>query len=130
MDKWEKEEKGERKGRREEREDECMGKGGGRPRKEGVLLSEVCCYRSTEVITYSCMKQCPSPCPPLPPPDLLGSELVKRLLCNTCMFLSSKRREVVMATLEFVKVTVGVLPANELLPHVEELVRKGSGSGR
>ena len=43
------------------------------------------------------------------------------------MFLSSKRREVVMATLEFVKVTVGVLPANELLPHVEELVREGEG---
>ena len=52
---------------------------------------------------------------------------MKRLLCNTCMFLSSKRREVVMATLEFVKVTVGVLPANELLPHVEELVREGEG---
>ena len=32
-----------------------------------------------------------------------------------------------MATLEFVKVTVGVLPANELLPHVEELVREGEG---
>ena len=56
---------------------------------------------------------------------------MKQLLCNTCMFLSSKRREVVMATLEFVKVTVGVLPANELLPHVEELVRvrEGEGSG-
>ena len=34
-----------------------------------------------------------------------------------------------MATLEFVKVTVGVLPANDLLPHVEELVRMG-GWGR
>ena len=54
---------------------------------------------------------------------------MKRLLCNTCMFLSSKRREVVMATLEFVKVTVGVLPANDLLPHVEELVREGGGGG-
>ena len=32
-----------------------------------------------------------------------------------------------MATLEFVKVTVGVLPASELLPHVEELVREGEG---
>jgi len=56
------------------------------------------------------------------PADLLGCDLVKRLLGSTCVFLSSKRREVVKATLEFVKVTIGVLPADELLPHVEELV--------
>jgi len=51
---------------------------------------------------------------------------VKRLLGSTCVFLSSKRREVVKATLEFVKVTIGVLPADELLPHVEELVSLGA----
>ena len=34
-----------------------------------------------------------------------------------------------MATLGFVKVTVGVLPANDLLPHVEELVREGGEGG-
>ena len=45
------------------------------------------------------------------------------------MFFSSKRREVVKATLEFVKVTIGVLPASELLPHVEELVCIYRGEG-
>jgi len=66
-------------------------------------------------------------CYPHPTPaDLLGCDLVKRLLGSTCVFLSSKRREVVKATLEFVKVTIGVLPADELLPHVEELVSLGA----
>ena len=54
--------------------------------------------------------------------DLLGAELVKRLLSSTCVFLSSKSREVVRATLEFMKVTIGVLPASELVPHVEDMV--------
>ena len=31
------------------------------------------------------------------------------------------------ATLEFVKVTIGVLPAPELVPHVEDMVRQMSG---
>ena len=56
--------------------------------------------------------------------DLLGAELIKRLLSSTCVFLSSKSREVVRATLEFMKVTIGVLPAAELVPHVEDMVRK------
>lgn len=55
--------------------------------------------------------------------DLLGTELVKKLLSSTCVLLSSKSREVVRATLEFIKVTIGVLPASELVPHVEDLVR-------
>ncbi len=56
--------------------------------------------------------------------DLLGAELIKRLLSSTCVFLSSKSREVVRATLEFIKVTIGVLPAAELVPHVQDMVRQ------
>jgi ribosomal RNA-processing protein 12 len=56
--------------------------------------------------------------------DLLGAELIKRLLSSTCVFLSSKSREVVRATLEFIKVTIGVLPAAELIPHVQDMVRQ------
>ena len=55
--------------------------------------------------------------------DLLGAELIKKLLSSTCVFLSSKSREVVRATLEFIKVTIGVLPAAELVPHVQDMVR-------
>ena len=42
------------------------------------------------------------------------------------MFLSSKSREVVRATLEFIKVTIGVLPAAELIPHVQDMVDRAS----
>ena len=56
------------------------------------------------------------------PTDLLGTELIKKLLSSTCVLLSSKSREVVRATLEFIKVTIGVLPPSELVPHVEDMV--------
>ncbi len=54
--------------------------------------------------------------------DLLGTELVKRLLTTVCAFLRSKAREVVRSTMEFIKVTVGVLPPDELVSHLEHLV--------
>lgn len=54
--------------------------------------------------------------------DLLGTDFVKRLLSTVCAFLNSKTREVVRSTLEFMKVTIGVLPADELLSHLEDLV--------
>ena len=58
------------------------------------------------------------------PSDLLGTEMIKKLLSSTCVLLSSKTREVVRATLEFMKVTIGVLPPSELVPHVEDMVRQ------
>lgn len=58
--------------------------------------------------------------------DLLGAELIKKLLTSACVLLSSKSREVVRATLEFMKVTIGVLPASDLLSHVEDMVSKQS----
>ncbi len=54
--------------------------------------------------------------------DLLGTEFVKRLLSTVCAFLCSKAREVVRSTLELIKVTVGVLPPDELASHLEQLV--------
>ncbi len=55
--------------------------------------------------------------------DLLSTDFVKRLLSTVCTFLRSKTREVVRSTLEFIKVTIGVLLPDELLSHLEELVR-------
>ena len=63
-------------------------------------------------------------CAIFPLTDLLGTKLVKRLLSSTCILLSHKSREVVRATLEFIKVTIGVLPASEIVPHVEDLVSR------
>jgi ribosomal RNA-processing protein 12 len=54
--------------------------------------------------------------------DLLGSELVKNLLSNVTLLLRAKSREVVKAAMSFVKVIIGVLPTEELLPHLESLV--------
>ena len=55
--------------------------------------------------------------------DLLSTDFLKRLLSTVCVFLRSKTREVVRSTLEFIKVTIGVLLPDELLSHLEELVR-------
>lgn len=39
------------------------------------------------------------------------------------VFLSSQKREVVCSTLVLVKVVIGVLPSDDLAPHVEGMVR-------
>ena len=60
--------------------------------------------------------------------DLLGTELVQQLVSGIQTFLSSQRREVVRSTLVLVKVTIGVLPRDDLAPHVESLVRNKSAA--
>lgn len=54
--------------------------------------------------------------------DMLGTSLIKKLLSGTLVFLSSKNKEVVRSTLVLVKITIRVLPPNELAPHVEDMV--------
>ena len=68
-----------------------------------------CVYTHTHIYTHMCT-------------DLLGTDFVKRLLTTVCAFLRSKTREVVRSTLDFMKVTIGVLPPDELLSHLEDLV--------
>ena len=47
---------------------------------------------------------------------------MKNLLSNVTLLLRAKSREVVKAAMSFVKVIIGVLPTEELLPHLESLV--------
>lgn len=54
--------------------------------------------------------------------DLLGTDLIKKLIHSMLAFLSSHNREVVMSTLVLLKVVIGILPADDLAPHVEGMV--------
>lgn len=56
--------------------------------------------------------------------DLLGMSLVKKLFSSTLVFLSSRKREVVRSTLVLVRVTIGVLPSQDLQPQMEPLVSR------
>lgn len=54
---------------------------------------------------------------------MLSNDVMKKLVMTMCKLLSSHTREVVKATFGFIKIAIKVIPADELSPHLEILIK-------